>query len=1375
MLKNYFPAIATALVMAFVPMSSDAQSGKVPPHSIRATGPAVVKSVTVKGSTSRSVMKPLKNASMQKEADLSRFSGRTFWGSLINSTLWNNLSSAKVPYGIYSFVLNDDPTPTAHLTHLNYDFLSGANGRGKFYGITALSLLGTLTGSRYITLDTKNWKELYSKVHSTEDEGKSYSLLASTMAYNPIDDKIYAFQYNDDLTGLYWSEYDKENNALKEIASFRGNYNILTLASDPTGTMYFINDSGDLYSINKTNGRATLIGSTGVTPTMYTQSMMYDGNTGSFVWAAQTAEGSELYTVNPSTAETSKILSFNHSEEFSSLYSEENGAVDGAPAAAQNLKLTYDQDGGLTGNITFTAPEQTYDGNSLGQSTLNVWLDGTNLKGTETNAGEQVTIPVTLTEGNHYIAVNLNNDNGYSPLSYVYQYAGYDTPEKSKEIIFVSNKTAGKDTVTWAPTDSGVNAGYIDKANLKYTLVRMPDSVTVASNYTQTQFVEDIPATMHNYSYRVYGINNGKTSEYAESNKIICGNSFTVPYSQNFENSSTFTDFFTIIDGNQDGNTWRNGYQEARIDISKYTKNGDDWLITPAITLKSGNKYRFTANIRTYSNANPEKFKILIGTNPKDTSTFKVISQEDHYESYQDFSAYNSDFSVAKDSDYYMAIYYDGDTAQNSCMIRLKSVALSKVGANGSPTSVSNLTVTPDVNDSLAATISFIAPTKDLDGNDLASISKIDILRNKDVVPVHTIENPSPGASLSWKDTDVPKTGLTSYTVIASNTNGEGQSISDSAFVGVYTAPYTENFDTKAAFGLYSVKYKGVATQNNYGWSYGNQCLQYTSFVTGDSISDAWLFTPAIRLDADGVYKVSFKANVDVYSTSITNKVYAGNAATPEGQTLLLGALPSHTYYAYQTLSGQLITTQSGKYYIGFNSIASNLWDYASLSLDSITVTYVKSAKSPYQITNYVAKADTSGALKANLSFNAPSEDYQGQPLSDLSKIEIYRAESSIPVKTFTSPEPGAEISWEDDQPIHGQNHYIIVATNSYGRGEAFLDTLYVGKDVPEAVSQYTLTGDDDNINGILTWEAPEKGKHGGVIVPSELTYNVYQYNATNSTYTLIGSDIKTNTFTVQHDAGAQQVFYYAVAPVNTEGTGDTLVHSVVLGQLYQMPFKESFANDSLSTNPWLINTDNSNMLTWGVTNPSGTYNDATPQDSDGGCAYIYNGSYYAYYAGAGFLSPKMNLGGNSQLLTFWVYNVKTNYTNAKPSVVVKVSSMDGSLEQLGDTLIVGGDAEDGWKNYTLSLDKYNDSKYIYLCFEAYTDGYADVVYLDNIMVGNETETGINGIGANGKSIRLVNYYDLSGKEVIIPRKGVFIKTTTYEDGTKESRKVVMK
>ena len=242
----------------------------------------------------------------------SLFYGRTFYGSLINSTDWATASIAAVPYGIYSFEVGDNINPQAVMTDLGYNFISGAYTGDKFVGIYAMEVMGGLNGARYITIDPNNKKELKNVMYDTSKG--SYSLLPSVMAYNNIDNTIYSLQYNDALSALNWCRYNMDYDWMDKIAAFRGKYNVLTLGNTPDGEMYFINSYGDLYHINRKTSRPALIAWTGITPMGYSQSMMYDNRTGLFLWAAISSEGCCLYSVNPKTAETELVAKFQKQE-----------------------------------------------------------------------------------------------------------------------------------------------------------------------------------------------------------------------------------------------------------------------------------------------------------------------------------------------------------------------------------------------------------------------------------------------------------------------------------------------------------------------------------------------------------------------------------------------------------------------------------------------------------------------------------------------------------------------------------------------------------------------------------------------------------------------------------------------------------------------------------------------------------------------------------------------------------------------------------------------------------------------------------------------------------------------------------------------------
>lgn len=182
-------------------------TGQLPPTDGR-QGPTALKAVPTEARISDGLPKQVKTAAKTTAADASMFTGRTFYGALINSDTWANASITDVPYGIYSFEISDNPTPVSHFTNLSYGFMSGAYGNEQFVGISALNVMGALNGARYITIDTRNWTELNNVLYDTSS--KSYSLLPSAMAYNVTDNTIYSLQYNDDLSGLDWCVYNRD-------------------------------------------------------------------------------------------------------------------------------------------------------------------------------------------------------------------------------------------------------------------------------------------------------------------------------------------------------------------------------------------------------------------------------------------------------------------------------------------------------------------------------------------------------------------------------------------------------------------------------------------------------------------------------------------------------------------------------------------------------------------------------------------------------------------------------------------------------------------------------------------------------------------------------------------------------------------------------------------------------------------------------------------------------------------------------------------------------------------------------------------------------------------------------------------------------------
>lgn len=1305
-----------------------------------------------------------------KDADAARFAGRKLYGALVNSNDWANMSITEVPYGIYSFEIGDNPQAECHISDMTYNFMSGAWGRDRHYGIFVMDMMGAINGTRNITIDTKDWKQLKETV--IDSSHGTYSLVASTMAYDPTTDQFYGYRYKEDLSGLTWVRINLDTDEMEQVAQYRGNTQVYTLAAMPDGQFYYIDAAGDLYTVNKENGRTSLVGNTGTNPTGYNQSMIYDGKSGTFLWAAQTTEGSVLLSVDPKTAQTERVMRFRKNEQFVSLYITDSEAPADAPAAVGRPQLKYDGDGQLTGKLSFTVPSKTYGGGNLsGDCNLNVWLDGENIKSETAQAGS-VSMPLSLTEGNHYIAITLDNEAGFSPLRYIYQYAGYDTPKAVGNIVF--EQADGRNLLSWKAVETGANAGvnrgFVDVSSLTYNVVRMPDNVVVATGLTATSFEEATPQDMHSYYYVVTAVNNGHESARAESNHILCGNSFTVPYRQEFVDPVVLSDYFTVVDRDGDGNSWRQGYStEIRLDYIRHGVDADDWLVSPAISMERGMKYRFSMEMKTFTPNYPEDFEVYIGTDPDDLSTFSLLKREEGFTRIaSEFGDYTLDYLVDETRDYHMAVRYCTKLDGKGSLMMLHNMAVSLVGNALAPAQATDVNVIADANDELKATVSFTAPALNLRGDAVAPLTKVTIRRDGGEEVLKVFDAPEAGAQLSWTDEAVPTVGLHTYTITAENAEGVGEPVTAEQFVSVYTAPYADDFEDRHVSELWRSESIGIENPDNwYGWkwtdnsnTYGRHMNVYY-YAMKDGDVDLWLFTPTLKLEKDVVYTVRYDANMnyELYP-NISYNLYKGKSANPEAMTELVTRLPSTDYYMHEQ-EFFLISDEAGKFNLGFDAHGSKAYDYYNASIDNFSLTYRTSAFAPFRMTDYRGVANAQAELKANLSWTAPAVNYYEKALDQNEEMtfKVYRGRNAQTLAYTTTAKPGAKLQWVDTEALHGFNYYTITCENHYGQGEVIRDTIFVGRDVPALIGNFKVRGSKDNIDAVLSWDAPAEGANGGVVLGEEMVYSVYAYEPYMQTLTLIADNLKETTYTVKGEAGLQHMEYFAVsATMPTEGEGQAMATSVVLGDLYDLPFAESFANSAVTTALWQNVPMVQNATSAGVDNPQGgSYNGCEgPQDNDGGCAYIFNGYQYETYAGAILAAPKVRLvSDKDNELRFWAYHFKEKYPqNAYVQVIISVEDMPYDIVN-GGMITVGGNQEAGWKEHVVNLKGYRNSDFVSVAFMGITGGYQDCIYLDNVRIVVPEEDGINDIAADDRKPSA--FYNLMGQRIPYNAKGIVI------------------
>ena len=1301
-------------------------------------------------------MMPVKKQGMLKApADLSLFQGLKFYVNLTNSDDWAGLGIGSVPYGVYTYTIGEDLNFQAVSTDLLYNYMASAMGRDELVGVRPMEMFGFLNGVEYDGLDSLNFRTAWSKVYSEVD----YSYIPSVMAYDVTSDITYSVQYNAELTGLNWAKWNPVTRRFDVLHKWNNDFQPLAMAATPDGRMFCIGSDGYYYQLDKVNGDASMLGQLSVKPTLYVQAMAYEPKTQHFIWMAVSNAGSAIYAVNPETGELTLIRQLSKNEQASSVFLKTNEAPAKAPAKAENLQFVYSGNGATDGNITFTIPTKTYDGSTLsGNVKMSVWLDGNVLAdNTEVSTGSQQTFAFNVSNDNHYVDVLLSNADGTSPNAYLYQYAGFDIPLPVTDVNLAVN--GGVSTLTWTAPAGGVNNGYIDYDNVTYNIVRMPGNVSVAEGLKTTTFSETLPAKMERYYYIVTPLNGAeKIGEPTESNQVLTGEAFLPPYIDDFSDESTVS-LWTVINVNNDASDYGTEYtwqfqswsscwnlSTGSYSIGEGFDSVDDYLVSPGICIEKGLTYALIVSMRNTFAGYKERVSLLIGTDPKDVSTFRVLDSNEEYDVMGDEKGvvgrdWEADFQVEETGTYYFAVRGFTTREDDASGIFVYSLAVNELGHNDAPAEVADFTITPEAEGEMKATVAFTMPANSLGGTSLNGALTANISVDENVISTTITGNPGEAVSTEL-DLSALTVGVHKFTVSAQNTVGEGKKISAESFIGVYMAPYTNTFDTADdALHFTTINENPSSTSTcKWQWYEYGKSLQLSYYVLGDD-EPIWLFFPAIKLEEEQVYSVDFDWVYSSYNYTSPAFFGIGDAANSETQTILAD-LPYTTDLGYgvaYAATNEIVASRTGKYYpsVLVRGNKGNYGDYIMPTIDNISIKHVASAFAPYSVENLAVIHDMTGALKNTLTFNAPTTDFAKRALPTALTVSIYRTGQAIPLATFENMEPGQAVEWVDEEPLRGNNSYTVVASNEHGRGKATVAETFTGVDVPEAVTNFRIRGSKDNQQAIITWDAVSPiGQNGGV-VDNSLQYAVVEYFPNE---TEVEKQMKVLTYTTDLAYTAEreatddmEQHFYAVITQTSAGVGKAVLDYTILGKLKTIPFKESFANGGISANGWVSSGDVSQYgASWLVEQDN---DEQTAQDGDNGYALCYNGNYYAQYHYGDLITPKMMVDGTKEhYLSFYVYHGSTSPNAVLPTLVVSQSTDDYDFVQICDTISVT-EGETGWVKYTVKLQNIENADYMKFCFRGLLSSSSERIWLDNIVIEEYTSTGIDVIGGD-KGIR---------------------------------------
>ncbi len=723
--------------------------------------------------------------------------GTTIYGSLIYSDAWLGGGAA---YGLYTFPAS--ATPTAKLVE---DFGSyeanggGAYHDGKYYfnSYVYTDEMG-YTFSTFFTYDLATGQS--TKVtNSFMTSGFDQTQITHDMTVDPTTGTIYAISYikvTIDPEGMLEryrpaiSVIDPTMGWCTPVAETPG---FIAIAANRAGELYGVTKGAEstLYRINKNTGDCTPVGRTGLNPE-FVQSAAFDPVTDKLYWAETEINGtSGLYEVDVHTGAASKIAAFPNNEEFTGIFIPEPAVAEGAPAIATDLKAAFENDA-LSGSIGFTAPTLTQDGAKLsGTLIAEVSLDGEDFATLDVTPGQKVTLPVNaLTEGIHNFGVYFSNAAGEGSRVAVSFHAGMDAPAAVGDLTLTADAD-GRPHLSWTAPAGGRNDGYIDPTQITYTIVRMPEGLTVASGITATTFTDRSEFEAQNVAYIVTPYIGSREGVSASTAEELFGSGSELPVTFDFATKEAFN-LATVIDANDDRDdqyhwgAWYYGPEFSSAGVTDgcavygFSPEGpaDDWVIMPPFTAEAGRSYRVTFDVRVSSDT--ETLAVTAGTD-KTVAAQTITAMPARGFTNKNFETVSCEFTATASGNCFTGFHCT--SKRKAGYLYIDNVTIDEVPLTGAPAAIGNFSVTPGEKGVLTATLSLTAPSLTAEGAALKALDRIDIFRGNDRTAIHSFTSPGVGASLNWTDTEAAQ-GVNTYRAVAVNSIGQGEKAVASAYVG---------------------------------------------------------------------------------------------------------------------------------------------------------------------------------------------------------------------------------------------------------------------------------------------------------------------------------------------------------------------------------------------------------------------------------------------------------------------------------------------------------------------------------------------------------------------------------------------------------------
>lgn len=597
--------------------------------------------------------------------------------------------------------------------------------------------------------------------------------------------------------------------------------------------------------------------------------------------------------------------------------------------------------------------------------------------------------------------------------------------------------------------------------------------------------------------------------------------------------------------------------------------------------------------------------------------------------------------------------------------------------------------------------------------------------------------------------------------------------------------PYVDDFSDEATWGRHTIwNVNGDAT-----WERGASMLDGLSASYNGAYcpnqADDWLITPPMKMHAGTTYTIKFKAfnNQFITSTPTPMSLYVSPTAHPEAYmdqpenhmslvaniaTLPSWDAPMQGEYLYEC-------EEEGIGYLAFHLQAypgTRVW------IQEYSIVPGASQNAPADVSRLRVEPDDEGAIKATISFIAPTTTMSEGELKNIDYISIYRDGDLNEIYRFVNPTPGETYTYVDEaSDLTNDNHeYKVRCFNADGNSEGVARTVLVGQDY--ASSPLNLRVEDKGDHYLMTWERPNESVYGGFVNFEAVKYWIMIGNAEGEGNPITLEDAYDG---LSYEIDKSQLYRYgfrddqmvinfwciSVTPRGAHINGSVSYTSAIYGTPWDLPFNEGLAYDDFGvfsrTYPWTVVTydpyaaarkdpwyfvkdTNENLPIPGISDHDGT-----------GAMFMWYQTV-AKMMESYFIMPQIDFKpAKKPTLTFWVWH---NNGVANPGdnwLKVYSSRFTNEYDEIPgfETIMIADGQPNGWRCHTVDLSAVPYDVYRIAFHGRGESGLC--YYIDDIVVDDAGEdAGIDTVLRPADDQSPV--FDLSGRRINSDAHGIRIK-----------------